>query len=85
MLYKDNHFDFIEHSWHHTVCFIAMIAFDAHTANLQWYNTTNTMNIMTLSRFNLDGQNQIQNSKRLRDYNAVFQLIQKCKFKLREV
>ena len=41
--YKDNHFDFIEHSWHHTVCFIAMIAFDAHIANLQWYNTMNIM------------------------------------------
>ena len=27
--YKDNHFDFIEHSWHHTVCFIAMQTLDA--------------------------------------------------------
>ena len=41
--------------------------------------------LMTLSRYNLEGQNQIQNIKRLRDYNAVFQLIQKCKLKLREV
>ena len=30
---------------------------------------------LTLSRYNLEGQNQIKKSKRLRDYNAVFQLI----------
>ena len=27
--YKDNHFDYIEHSWHHTVCFITMQTLDA--------------------------------------------------------
>ena len=36
--YKNNHFDFIEHSWHswhHTVCFIAMIAYYRQT-HLAW-------------------------------------------------
>ena len=41
MRYKDNHFNFIDHSWHNKVCFMIMITFDVHIINLQWYNTMN--------------------------------------------